>query len=126
MTSRRSFLRQSAAAIALSQLPSSIGASPKDGPKLGVALVGLGGYSRNILGPALRKTRHCQLTGIVTGSPEKAPIWRKEYGIDANNVYSYDTMHEAANNPAIDVFYIVVPTALHAKYAIIAAKAAVG
>ncbi len=91
--------------------------------KLGVALVGLGYYSTDILAPALQMTRHCYLAGIVTGSPEKIPVWQKRYAIPDKNVYSYDTMHELANNPAIDVVYVVVPTSLHEKYSVIAANA---
>ncbi len=41
---------------------------------LGVALVGLGYYSRDLLAPALQQTNHCKLKGIVTGSPDKIPI----------------------------------------------------
>ena len=91
--------------------------------KLGVALVGLGGYSQGLLAPALELTQHCELRGIVTGSPEKIPKWQQKYGIKDKNVYSYDTMHELANNPDIDVVYVVVPTALHLKYCEIAANA---
>src|SRR4051812_48408362 len=39
--------------------------------KLGVALVGLGGYATDQLAPALENTLRCKLTGIVTGSPDK-------------------------------------------------------
>ena len=40
--------------------------------KLGVALVGLGYYSTDLLAPALQQTKHCYLAGIVTGTPSKA------------------------------------------------------
>ncbi|TVZ42083.1 glucose-fructose oxidoreductase [Alteromonadaceae bacterium 2753L.S.0a.02] len=91
--------------------------------KIGVALVGLGYYSRDLLAPALQLTQYCELRGIVTGSPEKIPVWQKKYGIADKNIYNYETMHEVANNPDIDVLYIVVPTSLHEKYAVIAANA---
>jgi len=91
--------------------------------KLGIALLGLGGYSRGQLAPALTMTKYCQLTGIVTGSPDKIPQWQRKYGIKDANVYSYDTLGDIANNDDIDVVYIVVPTGLHAKYAIAAAEA---
>src|SRR5690242_1172555 len=42
-----------------------------NGRKLGIALLGLGRYSTGELGPALRQTKLCQLTGVVTGHPEK-------------------------------------------------------
>ncbi|MEL6721022.1 MAG: Gfo/Idh/MocA family oxidoreductase [Bacteroidota bacterium] len=91
--------------------------------KLGVALVGLGYYSRDLLAPALQMTKHCYLAGIVTGSPEKIPDWQRKYGIKDSNVYNYENMHTIAENEEIDVVYIVVPTGLHAKYSIIAANA---
>lgn len=91
--------------------------------RIGVALVGLGYYSRDILAPALQLTRHCQLTGIVTGSPEKIPYWQKTYGILDYNIYNYKNMHEIANNPAIDVIYVVTPTGTHKHFTEIAANA---
>ena len=94
-----------------------------DKKSIGVALLGLGGYSRGQLAPALQLTKHCHLAGIVTGSPDKIPIWQREYDIPDANVYSYESLSEIANNDAIDVVYIVVPTGLHAKYAIAAAEA---
>ena len=122
--SRRRFLRQSAiAAGSLLTAPTLIGCKPPAKKRLGVALVGLGGYSRGQLAPALQMTAHCYLAGIVTGSPEKVPIWQRQYNIPDQNVYAYDTMHKIADNPDIDVIYIVVPTGLHAKYAIRAANA---
>ncbi len=91
--------------------------------KLGIALVGLGYYSTDLLAPALQLTKHCELKGIVTGSPDKVPLWQEKYGITDANVYDYDNMHQIADNDDIDVVYIVVPTGLHSKYAAIAANA---
>jgi len=90
---------------------------------IGVALLGLGNYSENLLAPALQATEHCHLAGIVTGTPSKIPTWQSKYDISDKNVYSYDNLHEIANNDEIDVVYVVVPTGLHSKYAIIAANA---
>lgn len=91
--------------------------------KIGVALVGLGHYSRDLLAPALQLTKHCELRGIVTGSPEKIPVWQEKYGIKDSNVYNYENMHEVADNPDIDVIYVVLPTSMHKDYTIIAANA---
>ncbi len=90
--------------------------------KLGVALLGLGGYSSGLLAPALQSTQHCELRGIITGSPEKVPQWQKKYAIPDKNVYSYDTMADIANNPDIDVIYIVTPTSTHKEFAVKAAN----
>jgi len=122
MITRRKFLQHSSLATAASLIPWVCkGSAPKK--KIGVALVGLGYYSRDLLAPALQKTQHCELRGVVTGSPEKIPTWQEQYGIPDSNVYSYDNMHTIADNDDIDVIYIVVPTGLHMKYAVIAANA---
>jgi glucose-fructose oxidoreductase len=83
----------------------------------------LGYYSRDLLGPAFSFTKHCHLAGIVTGSPEKIPIWQKKYGIPDQNVYNYQNMDQIATNDDIDVVYIVLPNGLHAEYTIKAAQA---
>ena len=93
------------------------------GRKLGVALVGLGGYSSNLLAPALELTKHCKLTGIVTGSPGKVGEWQQKYGIPDANVYDYENMHRMADNPDIDVVYVVTPTHRHAPLSIKGAEA---
>jgi glucose-fructose oxidoreductase len=90
---------------------------------LGVALCGLGRYSTTQLAPALQDTAHCELRGIVTGSPEKIPRWQREYGIPDTNVYSYETLPDIADNDEIDIVYIVTPPGLHARDAIKAADA---
>ena len=128
MFNRRKFIYHSLFSTAALVTGANACASPKVGTsiptnkKLGVALVGLGYYSTDILAPALQLTKHCQLTGIVTGSPEKIPVWQKKYGIPDGNVYNYEMMSNIANNPAIDVIYIVLPTGMHAEYAIKAAN----
>ncbi|HSC68340.1 MAG TPA: Gfo/Idh/MocA family oxidoreductase [Cellvibrio sp.] len=91
--------------------------------RIGVALVGLGYYSRDLLAPALQLTQYCYLAGIVTGSPEKIPLWQKQYGLLDYNIYNYDNMHQLANNPDIDVVYVVTPTGTHKKFTEIAANA---
>jgi predicted dehydrogenase len=91
--------------------------------KLGFALVGLGSLSTHQIAPALQKTKYCRLAGIVTGTPAKADRWMKQYDIPARNVYNYETMAQMADNPDIDVVYVVTPNALHAESTIKAAKA---
>jgi glucose-fructose oxidoreductase len=91
--------------------------------KLGVALVGLGYYSTDLLAPALQLTNHCELRGIVTGSPEKIPVWKEKYGIADKNIYNYKNFDTIANNPDIDVVYVVLPPSMHAEYTIRAANA---
>lgn len=91
--------------------------------KLGIALVGLGEYSKGQLGPALKETQHCYLAGIVTGSQEKAEKWQKEYELSYTNVYNYANFDQIADNSDIDIVYIVLPNAMHEEFVIRAAKA---
>ena len=122
--SRRKFIGQlSLGAAAIAANPLSLYASSPYGRPLGVALVGLGKYSTGQLGPALRQTALCRLMGVVTGSPEKGAQWAKDYGFPPKNIYSYDTMQQMADNPDIDIVYIVTPNGLHATHAIAAARA---
>jgi len=91
--------------------------------RLGVALVGLGYYSTDLLAPALQQTKHCYLAGIVTGTPSKAAAWKKQYNIPDKNIYNYDNFDQIANNPDIDVVYVVLPPSMHKEYSVRAANA---
>lgn len=93
------------------------------GRKLGIALVGLGYYSKNLLAPALQQTQNCRLAGIVTGTPAKATEWMQKYNIPKENVYDYKNFDRIADNKDIDVVYVVLPNSMHAEYVIRAAQA---
>ena len=122
--SRRQFVSQLAAGAATLAVASRArgqrGPAPK---KLGVALVGLGGYATGQLGPALKITENCRLVGVVTGSREKGRRWAQEFGFPGKNIFSYDTLAQIADAPDIDIVYVVTPNALHAQEVIAAAKA---
>ena len=91
--------------------------------KMGIALVGLGYYSTDLLAPALQETKNVELKGIVTGTPEKEKIWQQKYGIKPENTYNYENFDEIAKNDEIDIIYVVLPNAMHHEYVIRAAKA---
>lgn len=138
--SRREFLKQTASGLgAIAILPPfAWGWSTKeqkyyeqwrrmkalsDQEKLGIALVGLGGYAGGQLAPALQETKLCKLNGIVTGTPAKEDRWAQRYDIPQGNIYNYETFDRIAGNEDIDIIYIVLPNGLHAEYAIRAAQA---
>lgn len=132
--SRRAFLQGAAAVLggaALSGLPQT-GAKASPGPHrsrrkrqdgLGIALVGLGSYATGQLAPALQETEECYLAGIVTGTPAKADRWMAEYEIPEANVYNYETFDRIAENPDVDIIYVVLPNSMHPEYVIRAAEA---
>src|SRR3954447_26253747 len=108
-TSRRTIIKTLAAGSAALLFSPNVllAATSKKKDKLGVALVGLGYYSTDLLAPALQQTKNCYLSGIVTGTPSKAEVWKKKYNIPDKNIYNYQTFDELANNPDIDVVYVV-------------------
>ncbi|MDA7680357.1 Gfo/Idh/MocA family oxidoreductase [bacterium] len=128
MNSRRNFIQKTATGVAaaatLSQSPFFIGSARADHhneKKLGFALVGLGGLATNQIAPAIAKTKHCRLTGVVSGTPSKIDRWQKQYGIPAKNCYSYGNYDQIADNPDIDIIYVVLPNSMHPEYTIRAA-----
>jgi predicted dehydrogenase len=124
LLNRRDFTRTMMAAAA-APLWSPLWARSDTRPqrKLGVALVGLGSLSTNQIAPALQKTTHCRLAGIVTGTPAKAEQWKARYGIPDDCVYDYGSIERMTSNADIDVVYVVTPNALHAEHTIAAARA---
>lgn len=129
-TSRREFIAKTSIAgaafgLGLATVKPGRASTPatRESRNLGVALVGLGYYSTDLLAPALRQTRRCHLAGIVTGTPAKAKRWSRDFDIPKHCIYNYETMHRLVDNPDIDIVYVVTPNGLHAEHAIIAAKA---
>jgi len=100
---RRTFLTTGAAAVVTTMASSRIIASVGQKRSLGVALVGLGYYSTDLLAPALQLTKNCHLAGIVTGTPEKAKAWKEKYGLKDKNIYNYQNFDQIKDNPDIDI-----------------------
>jgi predicted dehydrogenase len=125
--SRRKFLRDLSLGIGATAISPALSlaacSSPADGKKLGIALVGLGSYATYQLAPALQLAKDCYLAGIVTGTPSKEKIWAEKYNIPLQNIYNYQNFDSIANNPAIDIVYVVLPIFLHKEFTIRAAKA---
>lgn len=124
-TSRREFLAgvSAAAAAGMTQGGFHSAAHATDDRKLGVALVGLGSLATHQIAPALQKTQHCQLSAVVTGTPEKERIWSDRYQIASRHIYNYDRFDEIVGDDSIDIVYIALPNSMHAEYTIRAARA---
>ena len=124
--SRRDFLQGlSLTAVGFALGPKKIAEllAQNNGRKLGIAMLGLGGYAANQLAPALLETKLCKLTAVVTGHPEKGETWAKNYSLKKENIYSYETFDRIADNKDVDIVYVVTPPALHPEFTLRAAKA---
>ena len=126
-SSRRNFIKKGTAGmITAMAAPSTIScANSNESSKkqLGLALMGLGYYSTDILAPSIQMCKNTYLAGIVTGTPSKAEDWSAKYSIKKENIYNYDNFDEIANNKEIDIVYVVLPNSLHKEFTIRAAKA---
>jgi glucose-fructose oxidoreductase len=127
--SRRGFLQAAGGTIAAASLASPSAAQVPDiklpaspGKPVGFALVGLGSLAINQLMPAFARCQQAKLMGFVSGRPEKAKHLAGIYGVDPRNIYNYENLERIADNPAIDIIYIVLPNSMHAEYTIRALK----
>jgi glucose-fructose oxidoreductase len=110
------------AAPALAQVP-QFPLPEIPGKKLGWAIVGLGRLAVNQILPGLVKAQRSRLAAFVSGSPDKARRLAQVYGLPEKSIYRYPDMERLANDPAVDVVYVVLPNSMHAEYTIRALKA---
>ena len=99
--------------------------SPPGPPRkqLGYALVGIGKLTQHQLIPALKKTGACRLTALVSGHPDKAKKVAAANGVPDKNIYTYENFDRIADNPDVDIVYVVLPNSMHAEFTIRAARA---
>ena len=129
--SRRLFLQNMGIGIgstaAAMALPSFVNIPNKpfandNGKKLHIALCGLGRYA-DIVARGLASSQYCNIAGIVTGSAEKAGEWKKRYNLAQKNIYNYQNFDAIANNPDIDLVYVLLPNSMHKEFVIRTAAA---
>ncbi len=91
--------------------------------RAGIALIGLGHYSADLLAPALQETEIAFLAGIVAGPMDNEQAWKEKYKIPQKNIYNYDNFDEIAHNRDINIVYVVLPNSMHKEFTIRAANA---
>ena len=123
-TTRGSFVKTAAlAAPALLGLNAIVRAQSSREGKLGVALCGLGGFSKQSIAPELPSAQNVYLAGAVTGDAAKGREWAAQYGFPEKNIFSYAEMARLADAKEIAIVHVVTPNGLHAEHTIAAAKA---
>jgi predicted dehydrogenase len=127
MPTRREFLAGAAVVAAASILPGPATAQPSppadDQKKLGWAVVGIGSLTQYQIIPALANCANSRLAALVTGHPDKAKPYIDRYEIDPGAVYSYENYDKLADDPAVQIIYIVLPNGMHAEYTVRGLKA---
>ncbi len=118
---RREFAKLGALTLVARFVP-HLQAQSSANKKTGYCVIGLGQIAGHFM-PAVRSSEHSQITGVVSGHPEKAKRIAAEYSVPASSIYSYENFDEIGRNPAIDAVYVALPNSMHAEYTIRAAKA---
>jgi predicted dehydrogenase len=117
-------------AVALPELHKAATEVPEKTPtpeppqqRTGYAIVGLGHLSLNQILPAFAKSKNCRAVALVTGDRGKGLKVAAQYGIKDSAVYDYQTYDRLADNPDVQVIYIVLPNSMHLEYVLRGAKA---
>ncbi|RRN63702.1 Gfo/Idh/MocA family protein [Caulobacter sp. 602-1] len=121
--SKRTFLAAGLAATLPLSAPSLEARAAESGRKLGYAILGLGYYATQIIMPRFAECEHSKLVALVSGTPEKLTKFGEQYGIPESHRYSYETFDRIADNPDVDIVYVITPNSLHRVFTERAAKA---
>jgi len=131
MSTRRDFLASAGTTLAAAALLPLVRSAafaadapaPASDKKMGWALVGIGKLTLGQILPALANVQKSKLVALVTGHPDKAKPIVAKFNLNPANVYNYDTYDKLADNPDVDIIYIVLPNGMHAEYTIRGLKA---
>ena len=121
--SRRRFLQTASVAAAAIAVAPHVRGQDTSNRKVGYAIVGLGRFGHRQL---LRSLPECKLAypaALVSGDPAKATKLAAEYKVKESSIYNYENFDKIADNPDVDVVYVVLPNSMHHEYTIRAAKA---
>jgi predicted dehydrogenase len=90
----------------------------KRADSVGFAIIGLGSYALNQMMPRFEQSERAHVAALVSGNPDKLRHVGDAYGVPEDARYSYDSFAKVASDDRIDAAYIVLPTGLHAEWAI--------
>jgi predicted dehydrogenase len=93
------------------------------GQRVGFALVGLGRLSLEQLLPAFAECKNARPVALVSGTPDKARVVAEQHGIRPEAIYDYASFDRIAENPEVQVVYIVLPNGMHHEFTLRAARA---
>ena len=91
--------------------------------RTGFAVVGLGRLTLGEILPAMGKSKYVKPVALVSGDREKAKKIAAQYGIKESAIYDYKTYDQLAQNPEVQVIYIVLPNSMHEEFTVRGAKA---
>lgn len=93
------------------------------GQRVGYCVVGLGRLSLDEILPAFGEAKRARLAAVMSGSPDKAKLVARQYGLPDDAVYGYDAWDRLKANPNVQAVYIVTPNGVHRDNVVAAAAA---
>ncbi len=93
------------------------------GQRIGYCVVGLGRLSLDEILPAFGAAKRSRLAAVMSGTPDKARLVARQYGLPDDAVYGYDEWDKLKANPAVQAVYIVTPNSVHRENVLAAAAA---
>ncbi len=94
-------------------LPGRRSTGDRDGSRFGYAVVGLGHIAGYFL-EALRDSRTCAVTALVSGNPAKARSLAKKYRVPLTP--GYDEFDSLRDQPQVDAVYLALPVSMHLEF----------
>ena len=91
--------------------------------RVGYCVVGLGRLSLDEILPAFGETKRARLAAVMSGSPDKAKLVARQYGLPEDAVYGYDEWDRLKANPDVQAVYVVTPNGVHRDNVVAAAAA---
>jgi predicted dehydrogenase len=91
--------------------------------RLGIAVLGLGTFSKERIIPAVHQSSYCALAAVICSDDHDKKQVAARCNIDEGQVFYYDEMEAICKDDTIGLVYITAPNALHHKYALKAAAA---
>ncbi|WP_410216616.1 Gfo/Idh/MocA family protein [Paracoccus sp. (in: a-proteobacteria)] len=90
--------------------------------QLGWAVCGLGHFAQNYAIPAIGQASEARLTGLISGNRDKALAVGAAWNVPEDAIQDYG-MEGLADDPSIDIVYVITPNAIHEENVITALEA---
>ncbi|MDO9706756.1 Gfo/Idh/MocA family protein [Paracraurococcus lichenis] len=84
--------------------------------RVGFAIIGLGRIALEQALPAFAECRMARPVALVSGSPEKAGLVARQYGIRPEAVLGYAQFERLRDMPEVQAVYIALPNAMHREF----------
>lgn len=84
--------------------------------RIGFAVAGLGRLALEEILPAFAQSRQARLVALVSGTPDKAKLIARQYGVSDAAILGYDDVEKLRAASDVQAVYVVTPNAVHKDF----------